>query len=57
MLCYKDRTFCSSDCTNRDCYRYLTPEDRNRAAEMDLPIAWSDFSDTCPDYKEPLTEE
>jgi hypothetical protein len=55
MLCYKDRTFCSSDCTNRDCYRHLTPDDKNKAAEMDLLISWSDFSDTCPDYKEPST--
>jgi len=47
MLCYRDRTFCSSDCTNTACYRHL------RAKELNLLIAYSDFSPTCPDYKEP----
>jgi len=53
MLCYRDRTFCSSDCTNTACYRYLSEKDAQRAKELNLLIAYSDFSQTCPDYKEP----
>lgn len=57
-MCYKDKTFCSSDCINSDCYRYFSEEDRKGAEKWanwlgieEAPIAWSDFSDTCPLYK------
>ena len=50
MLCYRDRTFCHSDCINTECRRYLPPTDEIRAKELELPIAWSDFSTDCPDY-------
>lgn len=50
MICYKDRTFCSSDCTNTKCFRYFSPEDAKHAEEMKLPIAWSDYSNVCPLY-------
>ena len=50
MLCYRDRTFCSSDCTNTSCWRYLSPTDEIRAKELDLPVAYSDFSGDCPGY-------
>lgn len=55
MLCYKDKTFCHSDCINRSCWRYLTDEDRRRSIELKLPIASSDYSRTCPDYKDPTS--
>ena len=50
MLCYKDQTFCSSDCINTACYRYLSPTDEIRAKELKLPVAWNDLSDDCPGY-------
>ena len=53
MICYKDRTFCSSDCTEKACYRYLSPTDEIRAKELNLPIALSDYSNVCRYYKGP----
>jgi len=53
MLCYKDKTFCHSDCTNTSCWRYLSEHDAERAEQLNLPISMSDFSTDCPDYKEP----
>jgi len=53
MICYKDRTFCSSDCTNTSCWRYLSPQGEIRANKLNLPISMSDFSTDCADYKEP----
>ena len=54
-LCYKDMTFCYSDCTNTACSRHFGPEVEKKAIEWwgseDAPIAFSDFSDTCPDYQ------
>lgn len=53
-------TFCSSDCTNKDCLRHFGPEDREAAEEWwgkpDAPVAFSDFSDTCPQYMPPQKE-
>lgn len=56
MLSYRDKIFCSSDCTNRACHRYFTLDDKNRAAQSDLPVAWSDYSTKCIDYKPPTEE-
>jgi hypothetical protein len=60
MICYKDKTFCSSDCVNTQCFRYFSDEDRQGshkwAEQLNLdfaPIAWSDYSDSCPLYKSP----
>jgi len=50
MICYRDRTFCSSDCINATCYRYLSDQDAQRAGQLNLPVAYSDFSMDCPDY-------
>jgi hypothetical protein len=62
-LCYKDKTFCSSDCTRSDCYRYFSEEDREGAKEWakvlgvkEASIAWSDYSSTCFWYKPPVKE-
>jgi len=57
MLCYKDMTFCSSDCINTDCYRNFTPDDRNKVIALDLPVAWADYSKDCPDYTPPTAEK
>lgn len=58
-LCYKDRTFCVSDCTVSDCWRYFGPEQVEGARRWwphdpdNAPIAWHDFSGQCPDYTPP----
>jgi hypothetical protein len=53
MICYKDKTFCSSDCLNQECYRYADAGTEKDAEEFGLPMAWSDFSKTCPYYLPP----
>ncbi len=57
-ICYKDMTFCSSDCVNNNCRRHWTPEKRKDAQKWwgtpHAPVAFSDFSKTCPDYKVPF---
>ena len=57
MLCYKDMTFCSANCATV-CSIKLTPQVEEAAAKWwgssDAPIAVSDYSDTCQEYKEKL---
>lgn len=52
-LCYKDKTFCSSDCKNMECYRYYDLGVERDAVLFGLPVALSDFSKTCPYYLAP----
>lgn len=60
MFCFKDQTFCivADICINRyNCHRWLSPELEKQADiwAKDLPhtpIAYSDFSETCPKWKE-----
>jgi len=53
MICYKDKTFCLSDCVRKDCYRFLSEEDRKGARiwwshdPENAPIAVADFSNDC----------
>lgn len=60
MLCYKDKTFCGSNCMNTYCYRYFSEHDKLAARcwwshdPDNAPIAFSDFSDTCKGYINPL---
>ena len=67
MICYKDKTFCNSDCVNTDCYRNFTDEERANSIKWwegfgeDLqdqgpPIAMADFSKDCDGYKKPRDE-
>lgn len=57
MICYKDMTFCCSDCTNDSCFRYFGEEQSKGAKEWwshnsdNAPVAFSDFSDTCKGYR------
>ena len=51
MLCFKDMSFCQSDCINQTCVRYLSDEVKARANEVGLPIATADFSGECKDYQ------
>lgn len=56
MMSYKDQTFCKSDCTNTDCYRYFGEYHRDAARKWwshdpdNAPIAWADFSVSCEEY-------
>lgn len=43
MLCYKDRTFCADEVETHTCGRELTEEDKKRAEELGLPIAYGSF--------------
>lgn len=57
MICYKDMTFCSSNCVNTACSRHYGPEQREGAKRWwgsdDAPVAFSDFSDRCDSYEAP----
>ena len=62
-LCYKDKTFCKSDCVNTQCHRNFSPEVSAAAdawAESFgfdyAPIAMSDFSSDCDEYQKPRDE-
>lgn len=50
MLCYKDKTFCKSDCLNTECHRYYDAGVQKDADDFGLPIASSDFSKSCKYY-------
>lgn len=43
MICYRDRTFCSSVTINHTCGCEITPEQILDANELGLPIAYSDY--------------
>jgi len=59
MMCFRDRTFCDSDCTNTACYRHFGPDDAEAARRWwshdpdNAPIAFGYFSEDCPDYRAP----
>ena len=42
-LCFKDRTFCSSDVKEHTCGREITEEELKQAEKADLPIAYAEF--------------
>ena len=50
MICYKDMTFCSSDCANKDCKRNKKNIDKPPHLEW-MPVAYSDFKG-CEKFKE-----
>ena len=58
MLCFKDMTFCSSDCTNEECGRHYGAEDRVAAEKWwggpGAPVAFTDFSKHCDEYVAPV---
>ena len=57
MMCYKDMTFCASDCTNTECHRNFTETVREEAIRWwgseDVPVAYTDFSSSCDEYTPP----
>jgi len=56
MLCYRDMTFCSKFCGNKQCHRNFTKEVEDAAykwwGKSGAPVAFSDFSESCGMYKE-----
>lgn len=63
MICYKDQTFCSSDCIRDTCFRFWGDTQKAGAKkwwkgmEGEAPVAFSDFTDTCTAYKAPTNED
>lgn len=60
MTKFCDRTYCSSDCVNRDCDRNLTPDIRAAAEQMwgkNPPYDFADFKTGCLYYKAPDDEQ
>lgn len=57
MICFRDMTFCGSDCINTACHRHFGEDDRAAARQWwgneNAPVAYSDFSGNCPDYRKP----
>ena len=57
MISYKDRTFCMSDCVNKDCDRFYSKEVVEGARAWwshdpdNAPIAVTDFSKRCGEYE------
>ena len=56
MICFRDMTFCASDCTNEGCRRHFGQRDEQEARRWwgpengEPPVAFSDFSDNCAEY-------
>lgn len=54
MISYRGMEFCSARCATADCPRQFTSEDQERADRWwggaGAPIAFSDFSASCPRY-------
>ena len=46
MICYKDQTFCAGVTEHHTCGRELSEDDKKRAEEIGLPIAWAEFCET-----------
>lgn len=50
MISYKDRGYCTASdgrCMNVLCFRFLSEEEKQRAIDIGLPIAFSDFWIGC----------
>ena len=50
MLCYRDMSFCNSDCTNKGCIRFISEAVVEGSEKTGLPLATCDFSETCKEY-------
>ena len=55
MICYLDRTFCSAECVNSDCFRNYSHEVHEGAKKWwggdDYPIEFCDFSKDCKEFE------
>lgn len=62
ILCYRDMTFCSSNCVNTQCPRHFGPQEQEAADKWwgvpGAPVAFSDFTTDkgCPIYVAPSSE-
>jgi len=54
MICFRDMTFCGSDCINSSCSRHFGDTQIQEAREWwgggGAPIASADFSKDCEEY-------
>jgi hypothetical protein len=50
MMCYRDRTYCQGPCAFTGCSRQITDDVTKAAERAGLPLAISDFRNTCRDY-------
>jgi len=55
MICYRDQSYCASDCINSQCFRYLSDKVKAGAEKCGLPIAMADFSEECKGYMKEKT--
>ena len=62
MICFRDMTFCGSDCVNATCHRHFGLQQQaaaklwaKRSGIKEAPVAFSDFSEGCNDYLKPGT--
>ncbi len=57
MICFKDRTFCASDCVNKYCFRHFGDDDKYASRLWwshdpdNAPVAFADFSKDCEGYR------
>ena len=51
MICYRDMTFCWSDCTKEECPRFISEAVAEGSEKTGLPLSMCDFSETCKDYQ------
>ena len=56
MICYRDMTFCkdTDKCVTPDseCHRIFTDDDYERVMQMEIPVAWASFKETCGKFKD-----
>ena len=56
MICYRDMTFCADQIicatTDSECSRRFTDEDKRKAIQVDIPVAYASFKETCAKFKE-----
>jgi hypothetical protein len=63
MMCFRDMSFCSSNCTNVGCHRHYGPDEKEAARRWwrdmpgEAPVAFMDFSPNCRDYIPPRDEQ
>jgi hypothetical protein len=61
MICFRDMTFCGSDCINTACPKHFGDDDQAAAREWarrcgfddEVPVAFSDYSPECKEYRKP----
>lgn len=57
MMCYKDQSFCKSDCENTRCFRnmyWVYTDEKAKAYFKEnpwMPVSVADFSKDCKEYE------